>query len=63
MITTNDLLLTSTLQVKNSLDQVVTMLKMVSDTQPELKPIYESYKVIVAELDKTATALKEIKHD
>ena len=62
-MTTSDILLAATLQVKNSLDQVVPMLRMVSESQPELKPIYESYKIIVAELDKSATALKEMKHD
>jgi hypothetical protein len=61
MMRQSEMLLNVTLQIKSGLGQAIPLLEMISQKNPAYLPVYESYKVIISELDKTIATLKEMK--
>jgi hypothetical protein len=59
--TVNDLILTATLQVKTSIDQVVPLLEMGSKEDPRYQDVYTAFKAVQENLDKAVSALKVMK--
>lgn len=56
-----NLILTATLQVKNSVDQMVPLLDMAGDEDPDYKPVAGCYKTIQTELGNASELLKRMK--
>lgn len=56
----SDMILTATIQVKNSVDQVVPLLELVKKTDPTYAPVYEAYKAAQENYAKAIKALKEM---
>jgi hypothetical protein len=54
----SDLLLTATLQMKTSMDQVVPLLELTARSESKYNEVYTCYKTIQCELSKAAELLK-----
>jgi hypothetical protein len=61
MMRSPDIILMATIQVKQSIDQVVPLLELAAKEEPPYQPVYEAYKRIQEDLGKAATALKGMK--
>jgi hypothetical protein len=61
MMRTPDLILMATMQVKNSIDQIVPLLEMTAKSEPQYQPVFEAYARIQKDLGIAQDALKGMK--